>query len=57
MPSYLHDAELSDELSLHHCFIQEREEPADRRQAHHSFEESLLSSQFLSVCRVRTETR
>ena len=49
MPSYLHDAELSDEtigkaLSSP-LFIQEREEPADRRQAYHSFEESLLSAQ------------
>ena len=35
-------------------FIQEREEPADRRQACHSFEESLLSSQSLSVGHVRT---
>ena len=43
----------SAERSLHH-FIQEREEPADRRQAYHSFEESLLPSQSLSVCHVRT---
>ena len=40
MPSYLHDAELSDEtigraLSSP-LFIQEREEPAGRRQAYHS---------------------
>ena len=54
MPSYLHDAELSDEtigraLSSP-LFIQEREEPAGRRQAYHSFEESLLPSQSLSVC-------
>ena len=35
-------------------FIQEREEPADRRQAYNSFEESLLPSQSLSVCHVRT---
>ena len=58
MPSYLHDAELSDEtigkaLSSP-LFIQEREEPASRRQAYHSFEESLLPSQSLSVCYVRT---
>ena len=58
MPSYLHDAELSDEtigraLSSP-LFIQEREEPAGRRQAYHSFEESLLPSQSLSVCHVRT---
>ena len=36
-------------------FIQEREEPAGRRQAYHSSEESLLSSQSLSVGHVRTE--
>ena len=59
MPSYLHDAELSDEtigkaLSSP-LFSQEREEPASRRQAYHSFEESLLSSQSLSVCHVSTE--
>ena len=58
MPSYLHDAELSDEtigraLSSP-LFIQEREEPADHRQAYHSFEESSLPSQSLSVCHVRT---
>ena len=35
-------------------FIQEREEPADCRQAYRSFEESLLPSQSLSVCHVRT---
>ena len=57
MPSYLHDAELSDEtigraLSSP-LFIQEREKPAGRRQAHHSFEESVLPSQSLSVCHVR----
>ena len=58
MPSYLHDAELSDEtigraLSSP-LFTQEREDPASRRQAYHSPEESLLSSQSLSVCHVRT---
>ena len=52
-PSYLHDAELSDEtigraLSSP-LFIQERKEPAGRRQAYHSFDESLLPSQSLSV--------
>ena len=36
-------------------FTQEREEPAGRRQAYHSPEESLLSSQSLSVGRARTE--
>ena len=58
VPSYLHDAELSDEtigkaLSSP-LFIQEQEEPAGRRQAYHSFEESLMPAQFLSVCHVRT---
>ena len=48
MPSYLHDAKLSDDtigraLSSP-LFTQERQEPADRRQAYHSFEESLLPS-------------
>ena len=57
-PSYLCDAEIDDEtigkaLSSP-LFIQEREEPADRRQAYHSLEESLLSSQSLSVSHVRT---
>ena len=59
MPSYLHDAELSDDtigraLSSP-LFTQERQEPAGRRQAYHSLEESLLPSQSLSVCHVRTE--
>ena len=58
-PSYLHDAEISDDtigraLSSP-LFTQEREEPAGRRQAYHSLEESLLPSQSLSVCHVRTE--
>ena len=57
MPSYLHDAEIRDDtigkaLSSP-LFIQEREEPAGRRQAYHPFEESLLSSQSLSVRHVR----
>ena len=48
-PSYLCDAELDDEtigkaLSSP-LFTQEREEPADRRRAYHSHEESLLSAQ------------
>ena len=48
-PSYLFDAELDDEtigkaLSSP-LFIHAREEPADRRQPHHSYEESLLSAQ------------
>ena len=58
-PSYLHDAEISDDtigraLSSP-LFTQVREEPAGRRQAYHSLEESLLPSQSLSVCHVRTE--
>ena len=57
-PSYLHDPEISDDtigraLSSP-LFTQEREEPAGRRQAYHSLEESLLSSQSLSVGHVRT---
>ena len=48
-PSYSCDAELDDEtigkaLSSP-LFIQEREEPANRRQAYHSHEESLLPAQ------------
>ena len=57
-PSYSCDAELDDEtigkaLSSP-LFIQEREEPADRRLAHHSYEESLLPAQSFSVCHSRT---
>ena len=57
-PSYLHDTEISADtigraLSSP-LFTQEREEPAGRRQAYHSPEESLLSSQSLSVSHVRT---
>ena len=48
-PSYLCDAELDDEtigkaLSSP-LFFQEREEPANWRQAYHSHEESLLQAQ------------
>ena len=48
-PSYSFDAELDDDtigkaLSSP-LFIQEREEPANRRQAYHSYEESLLPAQ------------
>ena len=47
--SYSCDAELDDEIIgkalCSPLFIQEREEPADRRQAYHSYEESLLTSQ------------
>ena len=57
-PSYLHDAEISDDtigraLSSP-LFTQEREEKAGRRQTYHSLEESLLPSQSLSVGHVRT---
>ena len=50
-PSYSSDAELDDEtigkaLSSP-LFIQEREEPANRRQAYHSHEESVLPAQSL----------
>ena len=53
MASYLFDTELDDEtigkaLSSP-LFIQEREEPADRRQAYHSHEESLLPGQSFFV--------
>ena len=57
-PSNLHDLEISDytigRALSSPLFTQEREEPAGRRQAHHSLEESLLSSQSLSVGHVRT---
>ena len=57
-PSNLHDSEISDETIgrafSSPMFTQEREEPAGRRQAYHSPEESLLSSQSLSVGHVRT---
>ena len=56
--SNLHDSEISDytigKALSSPLFTQEREEPADRRQAYHSLEESLLSSQSLSICHVRT---
>ena len=57
-PSYLCDAELDDETIgkalFSPLFIQEREEPADRRQAYHSHEESLLPAQsFFTHTRTR----
>ena len=57
-PPYLHDSEISDDtigraLSSP-LFTQEQEQPAGRRQADHSLEESLLPSQSLSVVHVRT---
>ena len=58
VPSNLLDSEISDDIIgralSSPLFTQEREEPACRRQAHHSPEESLLSSQSLSVGHVRT---
>ena len=58
-PSNLHDLEIDDDtigraLSSP-VFIQEREEPASRRQAYRSLDESLLSSQSLSVGHVIME--
>ena len=57
-PSNLHDWEISDyaigRALSSPLFIQEREDPASRRQAYHSPDESLLSSQSLSVGHVRT---
>ena len=56
-PSYLHDAEISNTIGRalsSPLLTQEREEPAGRGQAYHSFEESLLPSQSLSVGHVRT---
>ena len=54
----MHDSEISDytigRALSSPLFIQEREGPADRRQAYHSLEESLLSSQSLCVGHVRT---
>ena len=57
-PSNLHDWEISDytigRALSSPLFTQEREDPASRRQACHSLDESLLSSQSLSVGHVRT---
>ena len=58
VPSYLFDAELDDETIgkalPSPLFIQERGASADRRQAYHSHEESLLPAQSFSVCHSRT---
>ena len=58
-PSNLHDLEIDDytigRALSSPLFTQEREDPASRRQAYHSLDESLLPSQSLSVCHVRTE--
>ena len=57
-PSNLHDLEVHDytigRALSSPLFTQEREDPAGRRQAYHSPDESLLSSQSLSVGLVRT---
>ena len=57
-PSNLHDSEISDyTIGRAHSsplFTQEREEPASRRQAYHSPDDSLSSSQSSSVGHVRT---
>ena len=54
----LHDLEIDDNtigmVPSSSLFTQEREGPASRGQAYHSLEESLLSSQSLSVGHVRT---
>ena len=56
--SNLHDLEIDDytigKALSSTLFIQEREDSASRRQAYHSFDESLLSSQSLSVGHVGT---
>ena len=56
--SNLHDREISDctigRALSSQLFTQEREDPASRRQAYRSPEESLLSAQSLSVGHVRT---
>ena len=52
-PSYSCDAELDDEIIgkalASPLFTQEREEPANRRQAYHSREESLMPAQSFST--------
>ena len=57
-PSNLHNLEIDDytfgRALSSPLFTQEREDPASRRQAYHSLEEGLLSSQSLSVGHVRT---
>ena len=54
----MHDSEIDDytigRALSSPLFTQEREDPASRRQAYHSPDESLLSSQSLSVGHVRT---
>ena len=56
-PFNLHDLEFDDYTigkALSSALFQERVEPAGRRQPYHNREESLLSSQSLSVVHVRT---
>ena len=57
-PSNLHDLEIDDytigRALPSPLFTQEREDPASFRQAYHSPDESLLSSQSLSVGHLRT---
>ena len=57
-PSNLHDLEIDDytmgRALSSPLFTQERENPVSRRQAYHSLDESLLSSQSLSVGHVTT---
>ena len=60
-PSYLCDAELDDETIgkkryLHHCSFRSEKNQRTRRQAYHSYEESLLSAQFLFRTRKNGET-
>ena len=59
--SYSCDVELDDETigkaRSSRLFIQEREEPADRRQAYHSHEESLLPAQSFFHTLKNGETR
>ena len=60
-PSYLCDAELDYETigiaPSSPLLIQEREEPADRRQAYHTYEESLLPAQSFFHTHKNGETR
>ena len=61
-PSYSCDAELDDEIIgkalSSPLFIEERQEPANLRQAYHSHEESLLSAQsFFTHMYVETRIR
>ena len=62
VPSYLHDAELSDgtigRALSSPLFIQERQELADRRQAYHAFEEKFVAVSVLFCVSLKNgETR